>query len=369
MTGGRSSCTFCGNRPTCCHLYGAGSSSVLFSTDSRLAKYGCRGRSSARSCQAETILVPRMIRHRRGRTICGNANANVSSASVGRNASSCGFSRSRSGRVIDSDRGTRLLYGIGPGDPNASCFGKGPPILAGSRCDRHGRRHLVHAFRRYAGLQPAWDRDLVRSIPDSPLACHSDRRRRCRLCRRRTTPTGAPRIRLRDGLGISGMHYTGMAAMRMAALMEYDPRWVVLSILIAISASVIALWLAFRNTNAVQRLFAGLVMGLAVSGMHYAAMEGAMFLPTNTMAWQAGHLGVGQAPLAFLLAGITIVILSIGIAAAVYDRASAERAQREADALRRSEERFRLLVEGIVDHAIFMLGPDGRVGNWNLGAH
>ncbi len=164
------------------------------------------------------------------------------------------------------------------------------------------------------------------------------------------------------GLGISGMHYTGMAAMRMAA------RWVVLSILIAISASVVALWLAFRNTNAVQRLFAGLVMGLAVSGMHYAAMEGAMFLPTTATARQAGHLGVGQAPLAFLLAGITIVILSIGIAAAVYDRASAERAQREANALRRSEERFRLLVEGIVDHAIFMLDPDGRVGNWNLGA-
>ncbi|MEY9542561.1 PAS domain S-box-containing protein [Bradyrhizobium diazoefficiens] len=62
------------------------------------------------------------------------------------------------------------------------------------------------------------------------------------------------------------------------------------------------------------------------------------------------------------------MILSIGIAAAVYDRASAERAQREAAALRRSEERFRLLVEGIADHAIFMLDPDGRVGNWNLGA-
>ena len=170
------------------------------------------------------------------------------------------------------------------------------------------------------------------------------------------------------GLGISGMHYTGMAAMRMAALIQYDPRWVVASILIAISASIVALWLAFRNTNAVQRLFAGLVMGLAISGMHYAAMQGAMFVPTSTMARQAGHLGVGQAPLAFLLAGITIMILSIGIAAAVYDRASAERAQREADALRRSEERFRLLVEGIVDHAIFMLDPDGRVGNWNLGA-
>jgi PAS domain S-box-containing protein len=170
------------------------------------------------------------------------------------------------------------------------------------------------------------------------------------------------------GLGISGMHYTGMAAMRMAAFIAYDPRWVVFSIVIAISASVVALWLAFRKTSAIQRLFAGFVMGLAISGMHYAAMEGAMFLPTTPMAGQTGHLGVGQAPLGFLLAGITIVILSIGIAAAVYDRASAERAQREANVLRRSEERFRLLVEGIVDHAIFMLEPDGRVGNWNLGA-
>ena len=169
------------------------------------------------------------------------------------------------------------------------------------------------------------------------------------------------------GLGISGMHYTGMGAMRMAASIEYDPQWVVLSIVIAISASVVALWLAFRHTNAVQRLFAGVVMGLAVSGMHYAAMEGALFLPAVPVAGHAGHV-VGQAPLAFLLAGTTIVILSIGIAAAVYDRASAERAQREASALRRSEERFRLLVEGITDHAMFMLEPDGRVGNWNLGA-
>jgi PAS domain S-box-containing protein len=170
------------------------------------------------------------------------------------------------------------------------------------------------------------------------------------------------------GLAISGMHYTGMGAMRMAASIAYDPRWVVFSIVIAVSASVVALWLAFRKTSVVQRLFAGLVMGLAISGMHYAAMEGASFLPAASVAERAGHLGVGQAPLAFLLAGTTIIILSIGLAAAIYDRGSAERSAREADALRRSEERFRLLVEGVADHAIFMLEPDGRVANWNLGA-
>ena len=51
------------------------------------------------------------------------------------------------------------------------------------------------------------------------------------------------------GLGIAGMHYTGMAAMRMAAFIESDPAWVVLSIVIAVSASVVALWLAFRLTR------------------------------------------------------------------------------------------------------------------------
>jgi PAS domain S-box-containing protein len=36
--------------------------------------------------------------------------------------------------------------------------------------------------------------------------------------------------------------------------------------------------------------------------------------------------------------------------------------------LRRSEERFRLLVQGVTDYAIYMLDPDGRVTNWNMGA-
>ena len=43
--------------------------------------------------------------------------------------------------------------------------------------------------------------------------------------------------------------------------------------------------------------------------------------------------------------------------------------RREAEqALRRSEERFRLLVQGVTDYAIYMLDPEGRVSSWNAGA-
>ena len=171
------------------------------------------------------------------------------------------------------------------------------------------------------------------------------------------------------GLAISGMHYTGMSAMRMAASIHYDPVWVVLSIAIAIGASIIALRLAFHMTSVLERVSAGAVMGVAISGMHYAAMQGSSFVPADAVLGRAAHGVVGQAPLAFLIGGTTIVVLIMGLAAAVYDRFSAERAGREAEALRRSEERFRLLVEGVADHAIFMLDPEGRVANWNLGAH
>jgi PAS domain S-box-containing protein len=49
----------------------------------------------------------------------------------------------------------------------------------------------------------------------------------------------------------------------------------------------------------------------------------------------------------------------------VRDRNAVERAM---DALRASEERFRLLIDGVREYAIFMLDPEGRVSSWNAGA-
>ncbi|MFK2891008.1 MHYT domain-containing protein [Dyella flagellata] len=74
------------------------------------------------------------------------------------------------------------------------------------------------------------------------------------------------------GLGVTGMHYLGMAAVMMAAYATYDMNLVASSLFIAIVASIVALWLAFHLRGRVQMIGSALVMGIAVCGMHYTGM-------------------------------------------------------------------------------------------------
>jgi PAS domain S-box-containing protein len=145
------------------------------------------------------------------------------------------------------------------------------------------------------------------------------------------------------GLGIVAMHYTGMAAMRMGADLRYDRLWVALSVLIAIGAATVALWLAFQNTRPVQRLIAAVAMGLAISGMHYSAMEAATFSAHLTVEHAHGHADLAQTTLAIAVSATTFLILFLALIAAMFDRRFAMLAEREAATLRESEERFRNL--------------------------
>jgi diguanylate cyclase (GGDEF)-like protein len=85
------------------------------------------------------------------------------------------------------------------------------------------------------------------------------------------------------GLGICGMHYMGMQALRMFPAIEYEPVRFAASLAIAIAASVAALWLAFTLRTGqsalaqLKRIGAAIVMGLAIISMHYTGMEAARF--------------------------------------------------------------------------------------------
>jgi NO-binding membrane sensor protein with MHYT domain len=74
------------------------------------------------------------------------------------------------------------------------------------------------------------------------------------------------------GVGVAAMHYLGMAAVQVNGDFRYDPVTVALSVAIAIVAATAALWAAVSVRGFLASLGASLVMGLAVSGMHYTAM-------------------------------------------------------------------------------------------------
>src|SRR5436305_12321047 len=86
------------------------------------------------------------------------------------------------------------------------------------------------------------------------------------------------------GAGIGLMHYSGMAAMEPQALLRYDPGLVGLSIVVAVGLAFISLSVRFRfRASGLSRIaataLAAPIMGLAVAGLHYTAMEAAVFFP------------------------------------------------------------------------------------------
>jgi NO-binding membrane sensor protein with MHYT domain/two-component sensor histidine kinase len=134
------------------------------------------------------------------------------------------------------------------------------------------------------------------------------------------------------GLGISAMHYTGMAAMRGHAELSYEPLFVALSLVIAIGASTAALWLAFRTTDPWQKLAAAVVMGLAISGMHYTGMRAAIFAAHDLVRESQLEASLDQTSLALAIAGITFVILAVASIASLSEQRRAEEAVRQARA-------------------------------------
>jgi diguanylate cyclase (GGDEF)-like protein len=116
------------------------------------------------------------------------------------------------------------------------------------------------------------------------------------------------------GSGIACMHYLGMAAMRMQPGIDYDPGWVVLSLLIAVAASWVALFVAFRLRHSENRLFhrvlPAAVLGTAIVGMHYTGMAAARF-PEGSVCGAAAGTGLQTQWLAAIVMVLTIAILAV----------------------------------------------------------
>jgi len=116
------------------------------------------------------------------------------------------------------------------------------------------------------------------------------------------------------GGGIFSMHYIGMSALSASAYMIHDRYYVAASMAIAIAASGLALWLATGRGGRPPLILSAIAFGIAVSGMHYTAMEGLTLLPFNSTAASAPALSsdllaIVVAVVAFCLSGIFLLLL------------------------------------------------------------
>ncbi|HEV7650281.1 MAG TPA: MHYT domain-containing protein [Actinophytocola sp.] len=74
------------------------------------------------------------------------------------------------------------------------------------------------------------------------------------------------------GFAVALMHYSGMWALNIKGSISYDPGLVALSVVIAVVAATAALWFTVATDRWWLRLLAGAVMGMAVTGMHFTGM-------------------------------------------------------------------------------------------------
>jgi NO-binding membrane sensor protein with MHYT domain len=126
------------------------------------------------------------------------------------------------------------------------------------------------------------------------------------------------------GLGIACMHYIGMAAIVASVTMTYRPDLLLASVLIAIIASTSALWLAVRASTFGRHLVACVIMGLAVTSMHYVGMEAICFTAAPQRANFQDDM-VTNRTLAVLIAIGAVLILLLALCSAMIDHRFAQR--------------------------------------------
>jgi len=125
------------------------------------------------------------------------------------------------------------------------------------------------------------------------------------------------------GFGICAMHYTGMAAMVMDAQLRYVPLFFLFSVVIAITASGVALWLVFylgqynKRWQSVLKIMAALIMGAAICGMHYTGMAAAVIIPFANCRYDPNQ---SFDALAIAVTSITSIIFGTALALGIINQ-------------------------------------------------
>ncbi len=159
------------------------------------------------------------------------------------------------------------------------------------------------------------------------------------------------------GLAVAGMHYLGMAAMVMPATMSYDPLLVTASVVIAVIAATAALWFTMVIKSRLTSLVAALIMAIAVTGMHYTGMAAVkMGHHTDSVVTSGTPVSEFLLPLGLVVGSMTVALcLLVPFAVSPSDvKADAELEDRIEAARRRSRSTGRSAPEPVPAPAPFI---------------
>jgi PAS domain S-box-containing protein len=168
------------------------------------------------------------------------------------------------------------------------------------------------------------------------------------------------------GAAICAMHYVGMAALRAAVRISYDPWIVGLSFVVAVAAAYGALWAAMRQVHGWSRVFAAVALGLGIVAMHYTGM--AAMRVTVLPAAHSPTGGIDRMLLAMSVAAVTLTLLLLALIAAMFDRKFEVLAEREAMVVRQSERFLRAVYEQMPLGVLVAEVPGGRIRQANAEA-
>jgi NO-binding membrane sensor protein with MHYT domain len=113
------------------------------------------------------------------------------------------------------------------------------------------------------------------------------------------------------GAGLALSQYVGLAAMRMPGALGYDPVLFIVSIAIAIVAATAILWSAVRLRRVWATVAVSLLLGIAVSAVHYTAMAAVRVSPASVPTGMVIGAGGGATTAGYVLP----VVLAVSIAA------------------------------------------------------
>jgi NO-binding membrane sensor protein with MHYT domain/two-component sensor histidine kinase len=142
------------------------------------------------------------------------------------------------------------------------------------------------------------------------------------------------------GAGILAMHYSGMAAMKMQPPIAYEPGLVGMSMLIAVSGSLVSIWSSFAlrmetfSSALVKKAGSAVATGAAISGMHYAGMAAARFAPGSVCT--TTEQNIDNVLLATIVAALALTFLAMTLVVSALHAYRAERSSSEAAALQRA---------------------------------